>query len=256
MNAVQAEIPELSALNSTSSVAFYRLLKRMWAQLVQLVEANWDGLVVKVDTLLNDKRAGSTGWYAQRALEFQLGDSVAVIDGRIGYETLSLEKRIVVQAACIEDLVSGRLLLKVVKNLGMNLTASEMEAFRAYMTEVKFAGVIVDVISSQADQIKVSATVEYDRQVLAANGALLENAAKFPVVEAIRAYLARLPFNSEVSWTGLTDYMQKVAGVKDFVVTATEIAPYATNAFVPFQREVASYAGHCTLVGSGTITYV
>lgn len=256
MDTVQATIPELAELNSTSNVAYFRLLKDMWALLVQMVEGSWERLQAEINTLLDAKRIGSVEWYAEQAKLFQMGDAVAVVDGKAGYDVVDPSKRIVVQSACIEDLTTGRLLLKVVKAPSINLSAEEIQAFRAYINQIKFAGVVVDVVSLRADQIKVTATVEYDRQILAANGSLLTDNTKFPVVDALRAYLASLPFDSVVSWTGITDYMQKVAGVKDFVITATEIAPHATNAFAVWSREVVSYAGHCELVGSGTLTYV
>ena len=259
MDAIQATIPELAAANSTSQMSFFGLLKNMWALLVQLVESSWDTLQSDVNTVLEAKRIGNTQWYAEMAKKFQYGDAVTVINNEVTYGVIDSEKQLVTQAACVEDLVSGRLLLKVVKGPELartNLSDQELTAFKQYLNEFKFAGVQVDVISRREDQLKLFATVKYDRQVLAANGTSLIEPTKKPVEEAVSAYLRNLPFNSVVSWTMLTDYMQTIPGVLDFVVTGSEIAPFATNAWSAFQREVVSTAGHCKLAGESVFNYV
>lgn len=259
MEATQASIPELSALNSTSQVSFFGHLKNMWAMLVQLVEVGYDQMRADTETLLNSKRIGSALWYVEQVKKFQLGDVVTVVKGEATYATLDPAKQIVTQAACVENLTSGRLLIKVVKgpqSARTNLSDSELEAVRSYVKEIKFAGVQIDVISLREDQIRITATVKIDRQVLAANGSSLADSNVFPVVDAIRSYLRNLPFDSVVSWTALTDYMQTMPGVLDFVISASEIAPFGTNAWAAWSREVVSQAGHCVLSGNGNLTYV
>lgn len=259
MDATQATIPELSALNSTSQMAFFQLLKNMWALLVQLVESAWETSKADVERLLAAKRIGSAIWYVEQVKKFQLGDTVTIVAGEVAYEVVDTAKQIITQASCVEDLVSGRLLIKTVKGAElarMNLSDTELSAVKEYVKQVKFAGVQVDVISLREDQIRLTATVEIDRQVVAADGSSLSDPAKFPIVDAIRSYLRNLPFDSVISWTGLTDYMQQQPGVKDFLITATEIAPFGTNAWTAFTRETVSYAGHCVLNGNGTLTYV
>lgn len=259
MEATQATVPQLSSLNSTSQMAFFGFLKHMWAMLVQLVETSWEQMRSDTEALLNNKRIGSALWYVEQVKKFQLGDTVTVVKGEATYVTIDPAKQIVTQAACVENLTSGRLLIKVVKGpqaVRMNLTDSELEAVRSYVKEIKFAGVQIDVISLREDQIRITATVKIDRQVLAANGSSLADSNVFPVVDAIRAYLRNLPFDSVVSWTALTDYMQTVPGVLDFVISASEIAPFGTNAWAAWSREVISQAGHCVLSGNGNLTYI
>lgn len=259
MTAVQAAIPELSDANSTSQMSFFGLLKNMWAQLVQLVEAAWDGLRADVEVRLEANRVGSTKWYVDQVKKFQMGDSVTIINGQLAYEVIDAAKQIITQAACVEDLVSGRLLIKTVKGPELartNLSDSELVAVRAYVRQFKFAGVQVDVISQREDQLKLTATVKYDRQVVAADGTSLTDPSKKPIEDAVRAYLRNLPFDSVISWTALTDYMQTVAGVSDFVISASEIAPFGTNAWAAFQRETVSGAGHCVLSAGSVFSYV
>lgn len=250
MQTVQDGIPELQVLNSQSQMAFILHLKNMWALLVQLTEMAWEGVQSSTETLLANKRTGSTQWYVEQVLKFQLGDTVTVVNFQTGYEVIDASKQIIKQAACVEDAMSGRLLIKAVKAQGdqlTSLTADEVTALKAYLFEVKFAGVQVDVSSMRADQLKLYAVCKYDRQILSSTGALLADPTKYPVKDAVKAYLKAIPFNSVLSWTGLTDYLQIVPGVKDFTVTATEIAPDGTNLWASFQREVISNAGHLVL---------
>lgn len=259
MNAVQATIPELSALNSTSQMAFFRLLKNMWAQLIQLAEAAWETTQADVEAKLEANRVGSTKWYVDQIKKFQLGDSLSVVDGRVAYEIPDAQKQIITQASCVEDPISGRLLLKVVKGAEparTNLTVTELAAVKDYIRQVKFAGVQVDVISLREDQLRLNVTVKYNRQVLAADGTSLADPSRRPVEDAVRTYLRNLPFDSVISWTSLTDYMQTQPGVSDFVISSSDIAPFATNAWSAFTRETVSGAGHCILDGGSVFTYV
>lgn len=256
MEAVQATFPELAAVNSTSEMSYFRMLKNMWAQLVQLVEASWEAVQTKVDAQLIASRVGSLSWYVQQVKAFQLGDQVTVVDGRVGYATIDTSKQIVQQVSVIEDLITGKLLIKAVKTLGMNLSAGELTALRSYVNEVKFAGVQIDVVSLRADSLRLTATVKYDRQVLALDGSSLADPTKFPIQEYLAAYLAVLPFDSVVSWTGITDYMQKQNGIKDFVISASWIAAFGSNSFASFSRETTSLAGHLSLDGGSTFTLV
>lgn len=259
MNAVQATIPELSEVNSTSQMSFFALLKNMWAQLVQIVEAAWDTTQYDIEVMLETKRIGSTSWYVEQVKKFQIGDSVTVVGGVVTYETIDAEKCIITQASCVEDPVSGRLLIKTVKGAELartNLTEAEVAAVKDYIKQVKFAGVQIDVVSLREDRLKLLVTVKYDRQVVASNGTSLTDNTKKPIEDAVATYIRNLPFDSVISWTALTDYMQQQIGVKDFVVSATEIAPFGTNAWTAFQRETVSYAGHCVLAGESVFTYV
>ena len=264
MDAVQATIPELGAANSTSQVSFFRLLKKMWAQLVQYVEVSWEAARAEVELLLTQKRIGSTTWYVEIAKQFQFGDPLTVAGGRIEYEKIDATKQVVKQASCVEDPASGRLLMKVATLIGVpsdpilgELSAEQLTAFKAYLNEVKFAGVRIEVVSERGGQFRLTAQVEYDRQALAANGASLADPTKFPVEEAIYKYLKTIPFDAVLSWTALTDYMQRVAGVRDFVIKTSAINIYSTNTWIEFEREIVMPAGWLFFAPTAsTLTYL
>jgi hypothetical protein len=258
IDAVQATIPELSTLNSSSQVAFYRLLKRMWAMLVQLVEKSKDDYKATIEALLTEKTIGDLAWYTKQVFAFQYGDAVIVRGAQVTYATIDPAKRIVKQASVAEDPISGRLAVKAVKYQGSGLIPldpEELAALKEYMRSVKFAGVALDVVSLPADELKLICTVKVDPQVMnPATGASLTSPGTFPVLLAISAYLKALPFDAVFSWTALTDYMQSQKGVKDFVVFQSFQRGYDTDVWIPFERQFVTRAGHMILLDS-TITY-
>lgn len=259
MDATLATIDAANRPTSTSDVGFFVTLKRMWALLVQDVERRLALLLTDVRAAVDSRPVGSLAWYVARIRAFQFGDAVGVYDqGTVGYALVDPAKQIVQQASCTED-GGGRLLVKVAK-AGANgllspLTDAELDALRAYIAQVKFAGVAIDTVSRAADELKLAATVKLDTQLITATGISLADGASKPVEVAVQAYLRALPFNSILSWTGLTDYMQMVPGVLDFVVSSTAIRPAGGSTLTPFERQVDSFAGHMILVES-TFTYV
>lgn len=260
MDATLATLDVASKPTSTNEVGFFVWLKKAWSLFVQDIERRVDALLLEVQAAVDSRPVGSLAWYVEQIKAFQLGDAVGVFGGgAVGYAVIDPAKQIVVQASCSED-GNGRLLIKVAKSGGVGLLAAladtELSALRAYVQAVKFAGVGIDVVSRSADELRLSATVKIDRQVLSASGISLADNATKPIEVAVLAYLRSLPFNGVLSWTGLTDYMQGVPGVLDFVVTATGTRAAGGATFVPFDREVSAYAGHLILSPETTFTYV
>lgn len=257
MDAAQADFPVLATLDSTSDVAFWSQMRKMFALLKQTIQATQDQFFAKVEELIKSASVGSIAWYVEQAKLFQLGDAPIIQNGRMAYDVVDEQKRIIVQAAISEDLNSGRLTLKVAKKTDglVPLALDELEAVKSYVGKVKYAGVVVDVISIEADQVKLIATVKVDRQVLTTTGTLLSDSSKYPIREAIAAYLAYLPFDAVLSVTGLTDAIQKVKGVKDFTVTSSFSRRPISDTWVAFSREITSPAGHMQLHADSIISY-
>ncbi|WP_080058986.1 hypothetical protein [Spirosoma aerolatum] len=260
MSAVQDQFPTLKGLTSTSQVGFFKLLKDMWALLVMAIEQRQDTLIAQVMAAMADSKLGSLSWYVSQLKAFQFGDAVTVYEGaRIGYATVNPDKQIIKQATVTEQ-PDGRLLAKVAKSVSgvlVPLATVELTALIEYVRQVKYAGVIVDVISLPADELRLEVTVKYDRLVLNGSGQLLTDITKYPVRDAIIAYLQALPFDSKINWTALTDSLQQLPGVADFNVTRTFIRAAGTTAWTEFARETTSRAGYMALnLNESVITYV
>lgn len=258
MDNVQAQYPELSTLSSTSNTSIFGLMRLMWAQLVQLVEANWENFLIKVEQRIAETKPGGMYWYVEQAKLFQLGDAVTVINGQVAYPVIDTEKRIIVQAAISESVTTGRLTLRLVKKTGSELEAlseSELEAAKSYVQKYKYAGVVVDVRSIAADDLRLTATVKVDRQIISSTGILLADGVSIPVVAAINNYLATLPYDSMVNNTSLTDAVQAVPGVKDFTITSSDMKRPVVASWTSYTNEVLSEAGYAILNGGSVLTY-
>jgi hypothetical protein len=259
MDAVQAAHPELAGLadvnTSTSEVSFFKLLKNMWVLLVQLVEASWETFRADVETQISLTRVGTLDWYADQIRAFQYGVPTRVQNGKLTYEKVDTSRQIVAHVCVVEDAPTGRLLIKVAKAAGVPLTTTEMESIQQYTSQVKYAGVAVDTISLAADELKLVATCQVDRQVIGTNGIALSGVT-YPVFDAITAYARQLPLNSILNNTAITDTVQALPGVKDFVITASYTRRPGTTQWLPYTREVVSTAGHLALHPDTLITYV
>ncbi len=251
MDIVQAGEPALARLNSVSQVSFVRLLKNMWVLLVLALEQRWDALVADLGQTQREAQIGSLAWYARTIRAFQYGDAVSVYDGvRVGYAAVDATKQIIQQAAVTEQ-ADGRLLVKVAKADGLSLgplAEAEMVSLREYIRLVKYAGVVVDVISLAPDSLRLDAVIVYDRQVLNGQGQEVSSpGARLPVIEGIFIYLRTIRFDSTINLTNLTDYVQKLPGVIDFSIRKAEIKPSGASAWQVFERETTCRAGHATL---------
>lgn len=256
MDTVQAGFPELATLDSTSDVSFFGLLRKMWALLTQILLGQQDQFRDEITALIANTSVGSLGWYVAQAKAFQLGDTLSIVAGRTTYDVIDTQKMIVAQSAITEEL--GRLTLKASK-AGVSglqpLSDEELAALKAYMNQVKYAGVVCDVISIEADHLKLVATIKVDRQVLSASGALLSNPSVFPIKDAIAKHIAYLPDSSLLNITDLTDSVQKIKGVKDFTITGSFTRRPASAEWLSFSREVASRAGTMTLHADSILNY-
>jgi hypothetical protein len=257
---VQVTFPSLSTLDTTSDVGFFTQMRKMWALLVQLVEGAMDSFRAEIELKIAEGKVGSIPWYVSQAKQFQYGDSISIVSGRVQYDVVDSDKQIVVQAAAVEDLATGRIGLRMVKKGVSGLTAlgsDELAAAKDYIGKIKYAGVVIDVTSLEADYVKIVATCKVDRQIInLTTGALLSDPTKFPTKDAINAFLAALPDNSVLNNTELTDYVQKIRGVKDFTVNISAIRRPAAITWQEYEREIVSQAGHGVLHNDSIISYI
>ncbi|WP_107039977.1 hypothetical protein [Brumimicrobium mesophilum] len=179
-----------------------------------------EGLFGKHVTWINNRakeiRTGNTAWYASQALKYQHGDTLVwnttteVYEYAVENTTLQI-----VRYAKAVDL-GAYVLMKVAKE-GVNgpekLSVPELDAFKAYMNEVKFAGVELVIVSRDADDLKVYYNVFYNPLVMNADGSLLSDPSIFPVEDAIVLYAKNLDFDAMFNITQLTDRIQLADGV-------------------------------------------
>ena len=74
--AARAARPELAALISPSATALYVLIEYVVAVAQWTHETLWDRFQADVNTVVARAPVGTPGWYADRALQFQQGDTL------------------------------------------------------------------------------------------------------------------------------------------------------------------------------------
>ena len=84
-------------------------------------------------------------------------------------------------------------------------------ALKAYIQEVKDAGVRVEVRNKPAVPFKLNLTVYYNAQKLKQDGSSILGGT--PVTDTIKDYIENLPFNGEFRNVELVDRLQQIDGV-------------------------------------------
>jgi hypothetical protein len=127
------------------------------------------------------------------------------------------------------------------------------------MSKLQMAGIQVEIISREADDLQVFAHVYIDPLVLAADGSLLTNPTIFPVEDAVNHYISALQFDGVFSITELQDKMQMVPGVVNPVIDNC-FSKYGSQSYTQIVDFVTPNAGHLAIDPlfplSTTITYI
>jgi hypothetical protein len=258
MSATQAQFPVLDTLDSTSDTSFFLNLKKYWALLVQMLTSEFETFKTSVELLISTTSVGALSWYVDQVMAFQYGDAISILNGKVSYDAIDEQKKIVKQSTATEDTSSGRITIRAAKTGEggyVALSTDELEALRGYVAKIKYAGVMVDVTSLEADLLKLVGVVKVDRQVFKPDGSLLTDPSKFPVRDAIIQYIANLPYTSLLSNTDLTDEIQKIKGVRDFTVTSSFTRRPISSDWISYNREVISTAGHMALHNDSLLSY-
>lgn len=233
---------ELAGLTSPSATAIYRLIEYVVAVALWAHETLWDRHRADVDALIAAAPAGVPTWYAARALEFQLGDTLSILpSGRAGYAAGTTGAKIVIRATAKENDQTGKLFIKVAKagataGTLAALSDPELVQVKGYFARLRFAGTRLEVVSRDADRLQLTGSIYYDP--------LLDVPTfKAAVVLAIQTYLANLAFDGQVYVARLEDAIQAVPGVQD-VQLVTVAARVGMAAPVAFPRVYETAAGY------------
>ena len=216
----KAQEPALNELNSTSKVAIWRLWVYIIAVAIWSLEKLFDQHRADIDKRLAELKPHTARWYRSKALAFQYGFDLLPDSDKFnnqGHTEEAIEaSKIVKYSAVIESKNEGRLIVKIAGEQGEQLqpiTDAQKQAFEAYLSEIKDAGVRLSVVNYQPDVLHLQMKIIYDPLVLDSNGQSILHATK-PVETAIKDYLKRLPFNGELVLAHLIDALQQAEGVK------------------------------------------
>lgn len=264
LNALQPNIDSsqtlLTDLTSASRVAVWRLLFFVIAVCIWTNEKLFDEHILWIENRASQLIVGTTKWYQTITLEFQYGDSLVMVGDVYQYPIITPANQIVKLASVNE--VGGQVLVKVAKLSGLTrvpLTVPELASLQTYLNKRKFAGVIVNAISRNADLLKIHYKVYYDPLVLTPTGELISTPGVFPVEDAINNYCVGLKFDGVFVTTDLTDKIQQSEGVINPVFQTAEVK-YGSNPYTVMGDTYNPNAGYMAVDSayplSTTITYI
>lgn len=246
----------LADLNSTSNVSIWRLWAFITAMNIWLHEFNWIRYRVFLEEAVRFAQPHNTFWYHQRALEYQHGDSVTVVNGAVIYDPIVPANRIIAAASVIE--ANGGIIIKVAKLDSGELAAldsGEYTGFSDYVDAYKDAGVSSQVVSQNPDVLKLIATVYYNPSQTS------QAAFQIAIEVAVTSFVQNLPFDGIFRRVNLIDAMQKVKGFVDVDITTLQasVAYVSTPLFQSINISYNSVAGYMNVDGnyplSSNLTY-
>lgn len=246
---------ELSVLNSTSKVAIYRLFAYVISVAMWIHENLWDQAKAELEALVNYAIPGTAQWYRQKAFDFQLNDSLEALNNFQVYNTIDESKQIVKYASATESL--GTLVLKVAKETNgqpAKLDTNELDAFTAYIGQVKFAGTKVFCRSGDPEQISIAMKVYYNPLYISENGTQIGDNGVSPVEDAINQYVTNLPWNGKFYNSTLVDVVQKVNGVVDVELVSVKVIQNSVETAIT--RIYEPFYGYFSIEDFNDVTYI
>ena len=256
----------LSDVTTTSKIARWRLWVWCVAVAAYALDSLFDLFKIELENISVRSRFGTLPWYVFTAKNFQYGDALVWVNNQYVYSPVDASHQIIACAAATES--GNTVILKVAQFDGVNvlkLTAPQLSAFTDYIsdaTKVKPAGVVINIISDDPDQLQLFVNVKYNRLVLDATGQLLSTPGVFPVNDAINQFIMYLSkpatFNGVLELVNLVDVIQAAIGVEAAYITGA-LARYGANPFAAFTERYQANAGYLEIDPgtplSGSVTY-
>lgn len=227
--------PLLTSLTSNpSATAIWRLFVSVFVRCIQTLEALFDLHKNDVQALVDAQRPGDELWVAAKAKEYQHGSSLAIIDGKPGYNTVVEANRIISQVAVANRY--GQLWVKVVKGSSRTaLTTTELTGFTSYMNRVMFAGVETICISQSSDKIRLKVDVYAEAAVI--------DELKTSVPATLRSFFPALILDGSFQVSDLVRQLKALDGCKDAVVYDVQHQWQGETSWYPVVRRVSPVSG-------------
>jgi len=220
MITVKEGMARLAVLTSNSSTAVWRLILWVTAAGIQMLERIFDTHRSEVTEIIENILPHRPKWYRDKALKF-MADKLLIPDTD-RYDTSGMTEeeieaaRVVKFATAIEEPASSVLIIKIAAGEAGNLqplpggtgniTTGQAEQFRAYINEIRDAGVRWNLVNIEGDDFYCEIDIYY-------SPLLTPSDVRRSVQDAIKMYLTGLPFNGEYSNMALIDAVQTVEGM-------------------------------------------
>lgn len=260
--------PDLSDLNSSSKFAIYRLFAYVVASAIYILELIFDQHKTEIEDIIANQKSGRPQWYRYMALKFQYGFDLITdtdaFDNTTANEAQIEASKIIKYAAVNEATSESRLTIKIAGETGGVLApigTLELEAFEAYINEIKYAGVKHSIINVLPDKLFLNIEIQRDALVLDSTGTSIINGNK-PVNDAIEAYIKQLPFDGEFNIFDFLKYIsinaQGVKTARAINIEISAINPDKSTYADPVSVFVKTipYSGYFVVDNYNSISYV
>lgn len=250
-----------------SKASFESILFDVIAYGTLILEQIFDQHKKEIDTAIYEQKSGTPRWYRNMALVFQYGFDLLTDSDKFNNAGFTVDQidgsKIIKYCSVKESGESNRLVVKVAGEsnaLLIPLSSLQLESFLAYMEEIKYAGVKLQVVNNPADKLLLNMTIYRDVLVIDENGTNILTGGK-PVEIAINAYIKNLPFDGELVLNDLIEKLRAVDGVENahIVVATSSYYDTVTAGFVdyaPINVKTIPVAGYFEVPNFNDVTYV
>lgn len=232
---------------SVESVLFYTFACAAW-----VIESLFDQHRQEVNDRIEQLLPHRPKWYRDKALSFMKDKALA--QDTDTYDTAGMTEddiaaaRVVKHAVASENRDASILTIKVAGETGGTrcpLDAQTETQLAAYLSEVKDAGVRINLVNIDADTFNCEVDIYYDPM-------LLPEQVQAACRQAIKQHIENLPFNGEYTNMALVDELQGVEGVKIVEFRGATTATSGDTVVTPINARYVPVAGYFT-VGELTI---
>ena len=208
---------ELTELTKDSKMSIINAFTWVTAAAIYSFETLLDVFTTDIAKTFTQRINGTSAYYANAMLKWQYGDDLIINDEGTAfhYATEDTTKRLIThvsyQEYYNEEFKDNILILKVASGEGRSLSQlsdEELIAARAYLNQIKFAGVKCNVVSRRGDVLVPRLTVYYD-------GAITKEELYDNIDTALIDFIVNMKFDSLVYSQKIIDAIQKVEHVTD-----------------------------------------
>lgn len=208
---------ELTELTNDSKMSIINAFTWVTAAAIYSFETLLDVFTTDIAKTFTQRINGTSAYYANAMLKWQYGDDLIINDEGTAfhYATEDTTKRLIThvsyQEYYNEEFKDNILILKVASGECRSLSQlsdEELIAARAYLNQIKFAGVKCNVVSRRGDVLVPRLTVYYD-------GAITKEELYDNIDTALIDFIVNMKFDSLVYSQKIIDAIQKVEHVTD-----------------------------------------
>ena len=208
---------ELTELTNDSKMSIINAFTWVTAAAIYSFETLLDVFTTDIAKTFTQRINVTSSYYANAMLKWQYGDDLIINDEGTAfhYATEDTTKRLIThvsyQEYYNEEFKDNILILKVASGEGRSLSQlsdEELIAARAYLNQIKFAGVKCNVVSRRGDVLVPRLTVYYD-------GAITKEELYDNIDTALIDFIVNMKFDSLVYSQKIIDAIQKVEHVTD-----------------------------------------